>query len=39
MPTCPDWSLGDLVRHVGGARRWVETPVRTRTRRASPATR
>lgn len=29
VPTCPDWSLGDLARHVGGAHRWAETLVRT----------
>ncbi len=23
VPTCPDWSLEDLVRHVGRALRWV----------------
>ncbi|WP_431044697.1 maleylpyruvate isomerase family mycothiol-dependent enzyme [Streptomyces sp. P1-3] len=30
VPTCPDWSLADLARHVGGAHRWAETIVRTR---------
>lgn len=30
VPTCPDWSLEDLVRHMGGALRWVETTVRVR---------
>ncbi|MET9580646.1 maleylpyruvate isomerase family mycothiol-dependent enzyme [Streptomyces massasporeus] len=30
VPTCPDWSLEDLVRHVGGALCWVEFIVRTR---------
>lgn len=30
VPTCPDWSLEDLVRHTGGALRWVEFIVRTR---------
>ncbi|WP_086560073.1 maleylpyruvate isomerase family mycothiol-dependent enzyme [Streptomyces africanus] len=30
VPTCPDWSLEDLVRHLGGALRWVEFIVRTR---------
>ncbi|MFE7903036.1 maleylpyruvate isomerase family mycothiol-dependent enzyme [Streptomyces sp. NPDC057424] len=30
VPTCPDWSLEDLVRHMGGALRWVEYIVRTR---------
>ncbi|MFE1176549.1 maleylpyruvate isomerase family mycothiol-dependent enzyme [Streptomyces sp. NPDC058773] len=23
VPTCPDWTLADLARHVGGAHRWV----------------
>ncbi|MFC5720929.1 maleylpyruvate isomerase family mycothiol-dependent enzyme [Streptomyces gamaensis] len=30
VPTCPAWNLGQLLRHVGGAHRWVETIVRTR---------
>ncbi|QIJ64997.1 maleylpyruvate isomerase family mycothiol-dependent enzyme [Streptomyces sp. JB150] len=30
VPTCPDWSLEELVRHTGGALRWVELLVRTR---------
>lgn len=30
VPTCPDWSLEQLVRHTGGALRWVEVIVRTR---------
>jgi uncharacterized protein (TIGR03083 family) len=30
VPTCPDWSLEQLVRHTGGALRWVELMVRTR---------
>ncbi|WP_330287494.1 maleylpyruvate isomerase N-terminal domain-containing protein [Streptomyces sp. NBC_00576] len=30
VPTCPDWSLEQLVRHTGGALRWVDTLVRTR---------
>ncbi len=30
VPTCPDWSLEQLVRHMGGALRWVELMVRTR---------
>ncbi|MGX1884653.1 maleylpyruvate isomerase family mycothiol-dependent enzyme [Streptomyces sp. NPDC055287] len=30
VPTCPDWTLGHLARHVGGAHRWVETIVRTK---------
>ncbi|MFJ2647182.1 maleylpyruvate isomerase N-terminal domain-containing protein [Streptomyces sp. NPDC087420] len=30
VPGCPDWTLGQLARHVGGAHRWVEAIVRTR---------
>lgn len=30
VPTCPDWTLADLARHVGGAHRWVGTIVATR---------
>ncbi|MGK5631042.1 maleylpyruvate isomerase family mycothiol-dependent enzyme [Streptomyces sp. URMC 123] len=30
VPTCPEWTLGELVRHVGGAHRWVTTIVTTR---------
>jgi uncharacterized protein (TIGR03083 family) len=30
VPTCPDWSLEDLVRHVGQALRWSGLLVRTR---------
>ncbi|MEU0007421.1 maleylpyruvate isomerase N-terminal domain-containing protein [Streptomyces sp. NPDC006314] len=30
VPTCPDWSLEQLVRHRGGALRWVDTIVRSR---------
>ncbi|GAA2767359.1 maleylpyruvate isomerase family mycothiol-dependent enzyme [Streptomyces paradoxus] len=30
VPTCPDWSLEELVRHTGGALRWAELMVRTR---------
>ncbi|MEW2249206.1 maleylpyruvate isomerase family mycothiol-dependent enzyme [Streptomyces sp. NPDC058733] len=36
VPTCPAWNLGQLVRHVGGAHRWVETVVRTRATREVP---
>ncbi|MFJ9853000.1 maleylpyruvate isomerase family mycothiol-dependent enzyme [Streptomyces sp. NPDC101150] len=31
VPTCPDWTLADLVRHVGGAHRWAGTIVATRS--------
>ncbi|MFL4947798.1 maleylpyruvate isomerase family mycothiol-dependent enzyme [Streptomyces sp. MMS24-I31] len=36
VPTCPDWSLEDLVRHMGGALRWVEALVRTRAQQEIP---
>jgi uncharacterized protein (TIGR03083 family) len=29
VPTCPDWTLAGLVRHIGGNLRSVETAVRT----------
>ncbi|MGP3979079.1 maleylpyruvate isomerase N-terminal domain-containing protein [Streptomyces sp. 8N114] len=28
--TCPGWTLGQLVRHLGAAHRWAELTVRTR---------
>jgi uncharacterized protein (TIGR03083 family) len=30
VPTCPDWTLADLVRHVGGVHRWAGQMVRDR---------
>ncbi|MET9774943.1 maleylpyruvate isomerase family mycothiol-dependent enzyme [Streptomyces sp. NPDC006367] len=36
VPTCPDWSLEELVRHTGGALRWVELLVRTRAKENIP---
>ncbi|MFI0709563.1 maleylpyruvate isomerase family mycothiol-dependent enzyme [Streptomyces inhibens] len=33
VPTCPDWTLADLARHVGGAHRWAGTIVATRAAR------
>lgn len=30
VPTCPEWSLGYLARHIGGAVRWAEQLVATR---------
>ncbi|GAA3779036.1 maleylpyruvate isomerase family mycothiol-dependent enzyme [Streptomyces phyllanthi] len=36
VPTCPDWSLEQLVRHTGGALRWVELNVRSRAREEVP---
>ncbi|MEV6587987.1 maleylpyruvate isomerase family mycothiol-dependent enzyme [Streptomyces acidicola] len=34
VPTCPDWSLEQLVRHTGGALRWVDHIVRSRAQDA-----
>ncbi|MFI1838766.1 maleylpyruvate isomerase family mycothiol-dependent enzyme [Streptomyces olivaceoviridis] len=36
VPTCPDWSLEDLVRHTGGALRWVDALVRSRAQENIP---
>ncbi|MGI5428919.1 maleylpyruvate isomerase family mycothiol-dependent enzyme [Streptomyces sp. CA-179760] len=36
VPTCPEWSLEELVRHTGGALRWVELMVRTRAQEEVP---
>ncbi|WP_217141727.1 maleylpyruvate isomerase N-terminal domain-containing protein [Streptomyces sp. AC627_RSS907] len=36
VPTCPDWTLEDLVRHVGRALRWTELIVRTRAEEDVP---
>src|SRR5882724_8014743 len=36
VPTCPDWTLEQLVRHMGGALRGVELLVRTRTQEHVP---
>src|SRR5690606_6257205 len=30
VPSCPEWNLGQLLRHLGGAHRWVETIIATR---------
>jgi uncharacterized protein (TIGR03083 family) len=30
VPSCPDWTLGMLLRHIGGGHRWAEEIVRTR---------
>src|SRR2546426_3252289 len=29
VPTCPEWCLRDLVRHLGGVHRWATTYVTT----------
>ncbi|MGW7822933.1 maleylpyruvate isomerase family mycothiol-dependent enzyme [Streptomyces puniciscabiei] len=39
VPTCPDWSLEDLVRHMGGALRRVDALVRSRAQENIPAER
>ncbi|WP_405781171.1 maleylpyruvate isomerase family mycothiol-dependent enzyme [Streptomyces sp. NBC_00859] len=36
VPTCPEWSLGELARHVGRAHRWAGTIVRTRATEVVP---
>ncbi|MER7349549.1 maleylpyruvate isomerase family mycothiol-dependent enzyme [Streptomyces aurantiacus] len=36
VPTCPEWTLGRLARHTGGAVRWVEAHVRTRADKHVP---
>jgi len=36
VPTCPDWSLDQLIRHTGGSLRWAELMVRTRTQEEIP---
>jgi uncharacterized protein (TIGR03083 family) len=30
VPSCPGWTLGMLLRHIGGGQRWAEETVRTR---------
>jgi len=30
VPSCPDWTVADLARHLGGVHRWAEHLVRTR---------
>ncbi|GAA2827376.1 maleylpyruvate isomerase family mycothiol-dependent enzyme [Crossiella cryophila] len=30
VPSCPGWTLGDLVRHIGGGHRWAAEIIRTR---------
>ncbi|MFJ9903872.1 maleylpyruvate isomerase family mycothiol-dependent enzyme [Streptomyces sp. NPDC101152] len=36
VPTCPDWTLEQLVLHMGGVLRWVEVLVRTRAQEDVP---
>jgi uncharacterized protein (TIGR03083 family) len=37
VPTCPDWTLAQLVRHLGGHHRALETAVRTGAAVQDPA--
>ncbi|MFE2379142.1 maleylpyruvate isomerase family mycothiol-dependent enzyme [Streptomyces sp. NPDC059398] len=37
VPTCPEWTLGELTRHLGRAHRWVETIVRTKATERVPS--
>ncbi|WP_405560720.1 maleylpyruvate isomerase family mycothiol-dependent enzyme [Streptomyces sp. NBC_01180] len=36
VPTCPEWSLGELTRHLGRAHRWAEAIVRKKATEAVP---
>jgi uncharacterized protein (TIGR03083 family) len=36
VPTCPDWTLEQLVLHTGGALRWSATLIRTRAQENVP---
>ncbi|MFG2137488.1 maleylpyruvate isomerase family mycothiol-dependent enzyme [Streptomyces sp. NPDC048650] len=38
VPSCPDWSLAQLLRHLGEAHRWVAEIVRTRATQPPPDT-
>lgn len=38
VPSCPDWNLAQLLRHLGAAHRWVEEIVRTRATAPPPDT-
>jgi uncharacterized protein (TIGR03083 family) len=31
VPACPDWTLADLIEHMGGIHRWVERMVSVQT--------
>ena len=37
VPSCPDWTVADLARHLGGIHRWVEHVVRTRAQQRETA--
>jgi uncharacterized protein (TIGR03083 family) len=36
VPSCPDWNIGQLLRHLGGVHRWAEATVRTRATQPLP---
>ncbi|MFI9382493.1 maleylpyruvate isomerase N-terminal domain-containing protein [Kutzneria sp. NPDC052558] len=36
VPACPEWSLGGLLRHLGGAHAWIEEIARTRAQEPVP---
>jgi uncharacterized protein (TIGR03083 family) len=36
VPTCPDWTIGELAVHVGQAHRWAEAMVRDRAAEELP---
>ncbi|MFD9959250.1 maleylpyruvate isomerase family mycothiol-dependent enzyme [Amycolatopsis sp. NPDC058986] len=36
VPSCPEWNVGQLLRHLGGVQRWAETLVRTRATEPIP---
>ena len=36
VPTCPEWTVRDLVRHMGGVHRWATGFVRGRTEPSTP---
>ncbi|OIK06916.1 maleylpyruvate isomerase family mycothiol-dependent enzyme [Streptomyces monashensis] len=36
VPTCPEWTLEQLARHMGGALRWAATLVRARAQEMLP---
>ncbi|KOG37027.1 hypothetical protein ADK74_37420 [Streptomyces decoyicus] len=38
VPSCPDWNLAQLLRHLGETHRWVEDLVRTRATEPPPDT-
>ncbi|WP_037676664.1 maleylpyruvate isomerase family mycothiol-dependent enzyme [Streptomyces griseus] len=38
VPTCPEWNLRHLLRHIGGVHRWIDTVVRTRATDEVPDT-